>query len=463
MKGNKFRKKNLAKNTLIIAVGKVSTQLINFLLLPLYTYKLSTQDYGDFDFISTVSYFLLPLFTLLFEESMFRFLIDNKEEKETIISTAFLSMLLNSIILSFLGFLGYLITKNERILLILLYTISCEIVSISNALCRGMERLKIYSLSNFISSIIIVVLNLILILKYNLGFYSLIISNVFAYTLVSIVVFLKLKAFKFIKLKKFAKYKCKEMFKYSLPLIPNALSWNIINISDRLVIMAFLGASYNGIYSIAYKFPNIISNFYSYFDIAWKEESAKIVKDNDNFLFNTIFSNVKKLMISITLLLITGMPIIYSYFIDSSYLNGLKYIPILAISVYYISISGYLGGIFTGLKSTKILGETSGIASIINLIINLFFIKYIGLYAASISTLIAGMFMYYYRKNKLKKILEIKSNEICPLLIFSIITSIFYINNFITNLINLMFAMFICIALNKNIILNIINKKVLRR
>ena len=93
MRENKFRKKKLAKNTLIIAVGKVSTQLINFLLLPLYTYKLSTQDYGDFDFISTVSYFLLPLFTLLFEESMFRFLIDNKEEKETIISTAFLSML----------------------------------------------------------------------------------------------------------------------------------------------------------------------------------------------------------------------------------------------------------------------------------------------------------------------------------------------------------------------------------
>lgn len=455
----KLRGKNLTKNTLIIAIGKVSTQIINFLLLPLYTYKLSTQDYGNFDFISTVSYFLLPVFTLLFEESMFRFLIDNKEEKDIIISTAFICMIFNSVLISFFGILGYLITKNELILLIILYTISCVLISISNALCRGMEKLKIYSSSNFISSVIIVILNLILILKCNIGFYSLIISNVFSYFVVSIAVFLQLKAFRFIRLKKFSSNKYKEMLKYSLPLIPNALSWNIINISDRLVIMSILGASYNGIYSVAYKFPNIISNFYSYFDIAWKEESAKIVRDNDNFLFNNIFSNVKKLMLSITLLLIAGMPIIYSFFIDDSYSNGLQYIPILAISVYYISVSGYLGGIFTGLKNTKILGLTSGVAAIINLSINLLLIKYIGLYASAISTLVAGMFMYYYRKNKLKKILYIKSNEIFPIIIFIIVISIFYINNFITHLINLLLALFICIALNKNIMLKILNKK----
>lgn len=36
----------LAKNTAVIAVGKIATQLVSFLLLPLYTAVLSTEDYG---------------------------------------------------------------------------------------------------------------------------------------------------------------------------------------------------------------------------------------------------------------------------------------------------------------------------------------------------------------------------------------------------------------------------------
>lgn len=40
------RKKELAMNTVILAVGKICTQLINFFLLPLYTSLLTTDDYG---------------------------------------------------------------------------------------------------------------------------------------------------------------------------------------------------------------------------------------------------------------------------------------------------------------------------------------------------------------------------------------------------------------------------------
>lgn len=40
------RKKELAMNTVILAVGKICTQLINFFLLPLYTSLLTTDDCG---------------------------------------------------------------------------------------------------------------------------------------------------------------------------------------------------------------------------------------------------------------------------------------------------------------------------------------------------------------------------------------------------------------------------------
>ena len=62
------QKKQLLKNTVIIAIGKLSTQIVSFLLLPLYTAKLATEEFGTYDFFVTLSVFLLPIITLLMEE-----------------------------------------------------------------------------------------------------------------------------------------------------------------------------------------------------------------------------------------------------------------------------------------------------------------------------------------------------------------------------------------------------------
>ena len=48
------REKTLVKNTLIITIGKICTQLITFLLLPLYTGILSTEEYGVVDLLNTL-------------------------------------------------------------------------------------------------------------------------------------------------------------------------------------------------------------------------------------------------------------------------------------------------------------------------------------------------------------------------------------------------------------------------
>ena len=46
-----IRTKELGKNTLIITIGRISTQFITFLLLPLYTALLSTEEYGSVDLV----------------------------------------------------------------------------------------------------------------------------------------------------------------------------------------------------------------------------------------------------------------------------------------------------------------------------------------------------------------------------------------------------------------------------
>lgn len=76
------QEKELIKNTFIIAIGKFSTQIVSFLLVSLYTAKLTTEQYGNYDLIITIITFITPFITLTLEESMFRFLIDAKNKKE---------------------------------------------------------------------------------------------------------------------------------------------------------------------------------------------------------------------------------------------------------------------------------------------------------------------------------------------------------------------------------------------
>ena len=49
------REKELAKNTVIIFIGKICTQFLNFFLLPVYTRVLNTDEYGLFDFVYNLS------------------------------------------------------------------------------------------------------------------------------------------------------------------------------------------------------------------------------------------------------------------------------------------------------------------------------------------------------------------------------------------------------------------------
>ena len=88
-------KKRLIKNTGIIAIGNISTKLVSFFLLPLYTTLLSASEYGVFDYILSIATFCVPFVSVLMDESIFRFLIDCKkqEEKEKVISTSLIIVL----------------------------------------------------------------------------------------------------------------------------------------------------------------------------------------------------------------------------------------------------------------------------------------------------------------------------------------------------------------------------------
>ena len=71
-----------------------------------------------------------------------------------------------------------------------------------------------------------------------------------------------------------------EMLRYSVPLVPNAISWWIANVSDRLLILYFLGSAMNGIYAAANKIPTIYTTFFSVYNLAWLESVSLSINSN---------------------------------------------------------------------------------------------------------------------------------------------------------------------------------------
>lgn len=405
--------KRLLKNTGIIAIGNISTKLVSFFLLPLYTALLSTSEYGTFDYILSIAIFCVPFVSVLMDESIFRFLIDcdTEEDKNQVISTATCIVGCGMIVFTMVGIpvmnsLHYSYTYYAVVYILL--NVVCGMVS---ALLRGIGRTDQYALFNFLLGFIQVVLNVILIAGFRLELIGMLMASISAQCMVSLFFVFKIKIWKYLSLKYVSLKQAKEMIIYSLPLIPNKVSWTIINLSDRIILMNIIGSDAAGLYAVSYKFPNLMDTVYGFFYQSWKESSARVLKNEkqDDF-YNAVYVNLKNFMFSLVIGMTAFMPLVFYVLINKNYYGAIKYIPILLLATYFANISGFYGGVFTAYKDTKIMGTTTVAAAIINLTVNLALIRTFGIYAAAVSTLIANLVVYIYRKVKVRKYIELQED-----------------------------------------------------
>ena len=169
---------------------------------------------------------------------------------------------------------------------------------------------------------------------------------------------------------------------------------------------------------------------------------------------------MKNIVYSATIGVIAVVPFIFNILIKGGYKESYLYIPILVFSVYFSNMASFYGGIFSAYKRTKIIGTTTLISAVINLVINLIFIKFIGIYAAAISTLVSSIFLYVYRKYKIKKLANFVHSK--DLIISALITIVvfisYYSNNTVFQIMALIFAVIYALLMNKDIVRMVTNK-----
>lgn len=215
----------------------------------------------------------------------------------------------------------------------------------------------------------------------------------------------------YFKLDKFSSVSLKELLHFSMPIVPSSIALWVVNLSDRLIIIHFMGAAANGIYAVANKIPSLYSTAYGIFNLAWTETASKVSDDGDPAEYYTkLFSGLFKFLIGVMLALIAVTPIIFSVLVKGDYGAAFFQVPILYFGIFFNSLVNFYSGIYIALKRTKQVGYSSVAGAIINAAINVLLIGEIGLYAASISTAVSFLVIAIYRAIDLNKVIEIKYN-----------------------------------------------------
>ncbi len=454
------REKQLVKNTLIVVLGKMCTQFISFLLLPLYTAVLSTEEYGIIDLFNTYISLLVPIVTLQIGQAAFRYLIDVRENdtaKVQLLTTVLYTVIVQSILyLIIYGILSPFIKNNYKIFLAT-NVIATIFSGIMLDISRGLGDNKTYSQGSVISGTGAIILNVFFIVVLKMGANGMLIATFISNILSIGYIFIKKKLYKYFSPKNYKFAILKKICKYSIPLVPNQLSWWFVSVSDRTIISYVLGVSVNGIYSAANKFSSLCSAAFGIFNLTWSESASLHINDEDNSIFfNNIFNVTLKIFVSISLLIIACMPFLFRFFITGSgYADAYYQIPILLISTIFSIVVSLFGSVYIALKKSNEIAKTSFYSAIINIVVNCLLIKYIGLYAASISTFVSFFLMTIYRYFDIQKYIKIRFEKlfiVSTLFITIILLITYYININIISIFSLIIVIVFVIHYNKNLL-----------
>ncbi|MDD3416424.1 MAG: oligosaccharide flippase family protein [Lachnospiraceae bacterium] len=461
-----IKKNELIKNTGIIAIGKISTQIVSFFLLPVYTAYLTAADYGVVDLLNTLIQLLLPIVSLQLEQAIFRFLIEyrnNEEKQKEYISSTIVFLAITGI--SYTVFMvivgGFIQNKYKYFLLFNLLTVMFSYVL--SQIARGLGHNGIYSVANFLMSLVNIVLNIVFIVTMGMGALGMLLSGLISNVVSCIYVIVAIRLDRYISVKAFKLELCKKMTKYSFPLIPNQISWWVFNASDRLIISAILSVSLNGIYAVANKFSTLFVTVFNYFALSWTEQAAIHINDeNASAYFSKVSETSIRFFSTLILGMIAVMPFVFPYIVNAQYENAYYQIPILLLGAYFNIIVGIYSAVYIAKKDTKSIAKTSFLAALINVIINIMFISKWRLFAASISTVIAYAFLAIYRIIDARKYIKIQINKICYISFFMMYILIFVtymINNVKLNIIALLIACVYALIINRKTIVLALERK----
>lgn len=390
------RYKELLFNMGLFAISSVSTKLISFVLVPLYTFYLSTSEYGVMDMSVVVISLMAPVCTFSIADAVLRFAIDDKKKSVHYIVIGFrvtiFSVILVFAVLPLLNFSIFGGLGRYKVLFLINYAVSVFQLFFGNV-ARIQDQVKLIPICSIISAISNVVCSYIFIVFLDMNicgyFYAVIISGVICILFYIFkghyltLIFAKASSADLILLKK--------MVFFALPLVPNSIFWWIGTSINRFLITNLLGIAASGLFAAASKIPNLITTVYQIFQQAWNLSVFQEFRHSGlAHYYERVFRFVLVGMsISASLLILVSKPIATA-FLQKDFLSSWSLMPLLIVAVYFNSLNSFFGTISTAAMKTKNLFVTTCVGALLNILVTRLLIPICGLYGACLGMCVSN-------------------------------------------------------------------------
>ncbi len=443
---------NLIKDTLIFAIGTIGSKIILFVLVPLYTNCLTPSEYGIADLVFTLSLLLLPFVCLGINNAIIRFGLSKNENPDNVLLCGLIIALIGTLIAIIITpLIGLYESIREWKWYFCAYIVLQMYLTILQNYAKSIGKNKTYAIVSITYTLVLAVLNIIFLLFGGMGVRGYLLANVLA-TVVAVIVFLFVcKVFTLHKRAIFNSTLLKQMLKYSMPLMIDGTLWWLIQSSNKLFVEYFLGADILGLYTVAIKIPALMYVIVTIFSQAWGISTVKETEGaNDTTFYKTVFSIYTFLTFFACAAMVSIIEPFMSIYVSEEYFISWQYIPLLLIGNAFLAISDFFGAFYNALKMPVKNMIVSAVAATVSVLISVLTMRYIGMWAAVLSTFIAYFVIMWIRLIDIRKFVKIKINwfsfllsqfivithatlvtlKIQPLLVSLIALTLFFIVNF---------------------------------
>lgn len=444
----------LLKNMWVLTISNFSSKILIFLLVPLYTSVLSTEEYGKYDLAVSTATLLYPLLTLNIVDAVMRFLMDKNSDRVSIATIGLRFISISSIIFGIIMLVINITGICPQIYglekYIFAYYISYAFNQFFIQFAKGLEKVNNLGVAGILSTVVTILANIIFLLIFKIGLIGFFLANILSQITSALYLAIKVKIVDYVDLKCKAYELTYDMLKYSIPLIATVIGWWINSTADKYVVVFMLGTAANGLLSVSYKIPQILNTFQGIFTQAWQISAIKEYGEDDTSTFyGKTFSTINILTCIVCAgLIILTRPLAHILYARDFY-AAWRYVPFLLVSSVINCASGLLGPILSAKKDSKAMMLSALVGAGVNIILNIALVYAIGIQGATIATVICSYIIYAVRKKAVGKDIYIK-NYYIVILTWSILFIQSIVESYFANYIIEIILIIVMLIINAN-------------
>jgi len=400
-------KSKLLSNSVFYSVIGLLPMSIGFFTLPIMTKYLSPEEYGILSMTIAFTAMVSLISTLQIYSGVARIYFDyNNQERKVYFSTLFYAIsAIACLVITFFLFAGdkiidILYSKSEvgfwpYFFIVVVSILFRSPVLITTAFLRVQEKGKQLLLFSAIGAIITTCFVLYFVVIELMGIMgSLIGSAIGGFATYCLHIYYFRSNF----VLKFEKSMFIENLKFGIPLIPYALGGYLFMHSDIIILEKFVTVGMIGLYGIAGKFAvllkTVVNSFAAAFTPIFMQASKKSIEDGQKIVFDTSKSYLILLGIGYMVLCHFGEYAIYMM-TPKPYHESALILPILGMAYVFRGMYIFHINTFYFTKKTKYLPIATISSGVLNVILNILLIPYIGIWGASITTTLCFAFNWW--------------------------------------------------------------------